>query len=147
MNFPASQTATATITAPPEVAPRVRATDWTLKPQSTRPESKSKPVVRARSGWQPAVEIQETADYLYVQLQLPGFTREEIEVRAFENSIVVQGAHFSSYGSSQGCVLASEFCYGTFERWVELPGAIAPDQVQAELCQGLLTLSLKKTAQ
>jgi len=94
--------------------------------------------------WQPAVEIQETAAFIYVQLQLPGFERDEIEVQAFETAIVVRGGHFSSYGSSRGCVLSSEFCYGSFERIVQLPQAIVIAQVQAELRDGLLTVSLSK---
>jgi len=96
------------------------------------------------SNWQPAVEIQETSAFIYVQLQLPGFERDEIEVQAFETAIVVRGGHFSSYGSSRGCVLSSEFCYGSFERIVQLPQAIVVAQVQAELRDGLLTVSLAK---
>lgn len=94
--------------------------------------------------WQPAVEMRETEDCIYVQLQLPGFEREEIEVQAFETAIVVRGAHFPSHVPAQGDVLTSEFCYGTFERVLQLPGAIAVEQVQAELSCGLLTLSLVK---
>jgi HSP20 family molecular chaperone IbpA len=143
MTFTASQTATATA----KVAPHFVATDWSLtahrKPAELMPPSRTGKPVTA-TAWKPAVEIQETADYIYVQLQLPGLTRDEIEVQAFDRAIVVQGAHFSCYGPSRGCVLASEFGYGAFERNIQLPGAIAQDQIEAELCQGLLTLSLRK---
>ncbi len=94
--------------------------------------------------WQPAAEIRETADCIYVQLQLPGFAREDIEVQAFETALVVRGSHFPSRPPNPGDVLTSEFCYGVFERVLQLPGAIAVERVQAELSYGLLTISLFK---
>ena len=117
--------------------------DQTLQPGSQPMSGSAVPM--ATTDWQPAVEIRETEHCIYVQLQLPGFEREEVEVQAFETAIVVRGAHFPSHAPSQGDVLTSEFCYGTFERVLTLPGAIAVEQVQAELSCGLLTLSLVKT--
>lgn len=108
------------------------------------PDMSSHGAPKISTDWQPAVEIRETQDCLYVQLQLPGFEREDIEVQAFETAIAVRGAHFPSHPPSQGKVLTSEFCYGAFERVLQLPGAIAVEQVQAELSGGLLTISLFK---
>lgn len=105
------------------------------------------PAPMVTTDWQPAAEIRETADCIYVQLQLPGFEREDIEVQAFKNAIAIRGAHFPSHLPHQSNVLASEFCYGAFERVIQLPGAIAMDQVQAELSYGLLTISLVKVAE
>lgn len=94
--------------------------------------------------WQPAVEIKETADKIYVQLLLPGVERQDIAVEATATDVVVSGARFSAYGLSQGCVLASEFHYGPFERVVFLPVKVMPQYTQAELHQGLLVISLTK---
>ncbi len=115
--------------------------------QSDSHQPMGNPAPMVATNWQPAAEIRETADFIYVQLQLPGFEREEIEVQAFETAIGVRGAHFPSHHRSQGDVLASEFCYGAFERVLQLPGAIAVNKVQAELSCGLLTLSLLKVTE
>lgn len=98
----------------------------------------------ATTQWQPAVEIRETADCIYIQVQLPGFEREDIEVQAFETAIAIRGAQFPYQPASPSDILMSEFCYGAFERILQLPAAIAVDQVQAELSCGLLSISLVK---
>ncbi len=104
----------------------------------------SRAATAPRPDWQPALELQETADRIYVQLQLPGFCREAIEIQATPTDVMVRGAHFSAYGSSKGCVLASEFHYGPFERVILLPTRIDPQHSQADFHQGLLTLTLTK---
>lgn len=134
---------------PPETA--VSSTTATLPQPGSAPaigfqqlNGQSAPI--ATTQWQPAVEIRETADCIYIQVQLPGFEREDIEVQAFETEIAVRGAQFPYQPASPSDILMSEFCYGAFERVLQLPGAIAVDQVQAELSCGLLTISLVKIA-
>ncbi len=128
-----SPTSTIALTPSPAAMPF-----WSQAP-STAPRSSE-----LNQSWQPAVELTETDGAIYVQVQVPGFLREEIDVHATSTDVLVRGAHFASTALSQRCVLASEFHYGPFERLIRLPAPIAPQSTLAELHHGLLTLTLFK---
>jgi HSP20 family protein len=92
----------------------------------------------------PSVEMEETADTLYLTLEIPGMEAKDLDLEVTEDSISIKGERKSETRTEEGGVVRSEFHYGKFERTIPLSVAIANDKVKAEYKNGLLKLSLPK---
>jgi len=95
----------------------------------------------------PAVELNETADTIYLKLELPGVDAKELDIQVTENAVSIQGERKSETKSEDNGTTRSEFHYGSFRRVIPLPARIQNTQVQADYKDGILNLTLPKTEQ
>lgn len=89
----------------------------------------------------PPVDIYETADGLVVKADLPGVSKEGLEVRV-ENSLLTiraQAAH-----AAPGDPVYREYGLLNFFRQFELNERIDQSKISADLKHGVLTLNLRK---
>lgn len=93
----------------------------------------------------PAIETQETAEALYIDIELPGLSSQDIEVRVVEQTLVIQGRRMPRLQIPPKAILESEFYYGTIERRVDLPEGVCESQIKAEYINGILTICLLKS--
>ena len=107
------------------------------KVQSTTP-SVERPFVA------PDVNIYETPDQYVLQAEMPGVTREGLEVTLEGNTLTFVGRR--SEHSLPGNVLYQESRTINFRRVFELDPAIDAEKVSASMDQGILTLTLPKSA-
>lgn len=92
-----------------------------------------------------SVDIREDADHLYVEADLPGFKKEEIDV-TLENQTLAITAQRSVHQKDEkkGELLLNERRYTRFQRSFTLPPTIDEQTVQAKLTDGVLTVVLNK---
>lgn len=92
----------------------------------------------AQATWQPAIELQDTAESLILRIMLPGIEAKDLDIRVTGEAVAISGEHRPQE------YLRSEFRYGKFQRVIALPVAVQNDRVNAELKDGILTLTLPK---
>ena len=100
-------------------------------------------------GWTPPVDLYETSAAFVLTAELPGLTREQIEIQAEESRVTIRGARAT--GPAGKDVPCEQFHrvergHGRFSRAFSLPDAIDIEGVLADLKDGLLTVTLPKAA-
>jgi HSP20 family protein len=94
----------------------------------------------------PRVDIVEhPADYT-LRAEVPGFSKDDIQLNCTENSVTLKGEYKEeSEAEGEGeCYVCQESALGSFERTIGLPGEINVEGVKATLKDGVLTLHLPK---
>ncbi len=94
----------------------------------------------------PATDIYETEDALTLVMEMPGVSRENLEV-ALENDILrVEGRiDFTNYEGLEP--VYTEYNVGHYARSFALSNKVAQDGISAQLEDGVLKLTLPKTAE
>ena len=100
------------------------------------------------SGWAPyGVDVREDADHVYVEAELPGFRKEEVDI-TLENSVLTitaQRKNDAHNGAeNKGEWLLRERRFTRFIRSFTLPHTIDEQSVKAALTDGVLTITLNK---
>lgn len=95
-------------------------------------------------GWMPAVDIRETADGYELIAELPGLSKDDIEISVDNGVLTLRGERRLSEDSSRESYRRVERSYGSFERTFSLPTGIDSGKVEASFENGLLTLALPK---
>ena len=92
-----------------------------------------------------AVDVREDADHIFVEAELPGFKKEEVDI-TLENQVLTIAAERKQAKDEQkkGDVLLNERRYTRFLRSFTLPPTVDSTAVDAKLNDGVLTLTLNK---
>jgi HSP20 family protein len=98
-------------------------------------------------GWTPPVDLYETADEYVLTAELPGLTREQIDIHAEERRIVIRGARGTDPVRDIPCEQYHrvERGHGRFSRAFSLPESIEVEAVTADLKDGILTVVIPKS--
>jgi len=94
-------------------------------------------------GWNPPVDLYETAGSFVLTAEVPGLARDQLEIHAEESRIVIRGDRSSGHVPCEQYHRV-ERGHGRFSRAFMLPEPIDVDQVAADLKDGLLTITLPK---
>ena len=94
--------------------------------------------------WAPAVDVEETADELVLRAELPGMTREDVEVELEDGVLSISGEKKYEKREENAQGLLYERRWGTFSRRFTLPRAVAADAITADLQAGVLTIRIPK---
>ena len=94
------------------------------------------------------VDVREDADHIYVDAELPGFKKEDVDI-TLENqtlTITAQRKDERTEGdpNKKGDYLLRERRYSRFQRSFTLPPTVDEQSVQAKLNDGMLTVTLNK---
>ncbi len=97
-------------------------------------------------GWTPPVDLYETASEYVLTAELPGLSRDQIEIHAEETRIVIRGARSADSGRNIPCEQYHrvERGHGRFSRGFSLPEPVDVDKVAADLKDGILTVTIPK---
>ncbi len=97
-------------------------------------------------GWTPPVDLYETANEFVLTAELPGLTREQIDIHAEERRIVIRGARGGDAGRDIPCEQYHrvERGHGRFSRAFSLPEIIDVNAITADLKEGILTVTIPK---
>jgi len=93
----------------------------------------------------PAVNVWEDGDNIYAEAEVPGVTMDEIELNVVDNELSIKGERKSTDDDSL-TYHRRERGTGGFSRFITLPTAVAADEVNAVLKNGVLTITLPKSA-
>jgi HSP20 family protein len=97
-----------------------------------------------------AVDVREDGDHIYVEAELPGFKKDEIDI-TLENQTLTIAAERRSVtklggggDGKKGELLLHERRYSRFLRSFTLPPTVDEQTVNAKLNDGVLTITLNK---
>ena len=94
--------------------------------------------------WMPAVDIRETADSLLLVAELPGMTREDVQITLENNVLSIAGERKFEKDVKGESYHRLERSFGTFARSFSLPANVKTDKVEAVFKDGILTVTLPK---
>ncbi len=97
--------------------------------------------------WAPAVDIYDSQDNILVKAELPGLSRDEIEVSVQDNNLVIKGEKKKEQEIKEENYLKTERFFGSFFRTVPLPAEVDSGKVEARYQDGILSLTLPKKAE
>jgi HSP20 family protein len=99
-------------------------------------------------GWTPPVDLYETTSAFVLTAELPGLSRDEIEIHAEDNRIVIRGARAAGPGRDISCEQYHrvERGHGQFSRAFALPEPIDIEGISADLKDGILTVTIPKSS-
>ena len=96
-----------------------------------------------RGSWTPSVDIFETENHdLVLKAELPGMTREDIEVSVENSTLVLKGEKKFESEVKEENYRRIERSYGNFHRSFTLPTTVDTSKVGAEFKNGVLTVKL-----
>jgi HSP20 family protein len=93
------------------------------------------------------VDIREDQDHLYVEAELPGFKKDDIEITLENQTLTISGQRneqSEQTDKKKGEVLLNERRYRRFLRSFTLPPTVDGQTVNAKLADGVLTVTLNK---
>jgi HSP20 family protein len=95
--------------------------------------------------WAPPVDVYETADAFVVTAEVPGLSREDVELAVDESRLVIKGRR-KARGAAGDTVHYHqvERGHGTFERVFEFTDTIDGTRISADLSDGVLTITVPK---
>ncbi len=89
------------------------------------------------------VDVNEDDKNVYVDAEMPGFKKDEIEVRLDGNELHIMAERESE--PPKGTRHLNERRYARVERLLTLPAAVDPQQVDAKLEDGVLRMKMEKS--
>jgi len=102
------------------------------------------PVAPHVMGFVPTFDVKETQDGYVFKADLPGIKEKELDISLTGSRLTVSGKREEEKKEEGERFYAYERSYGSFSRSFTLPEGVDPDSVQAELKEGVLTLSIAK---
>jgi len=98
------------------------------------------------SEFQPRIDVTDEGDALRIVAELPGMTRDDVELEVIDDMLIVSGdKRFEPSSEEQGCYRV-ERSFGHFQRAVPLPSGVDLDRAEARFENGVLTLRVPKAA-
>ncbi len=94
--------------------------------------------------WSPAIDVREGDDELVVSADLPGLTKDDIEVTVEDNRLTVSGERKRDEEAKDDHFHRIERAYGRFSRTLTLPSAVKAEAVKASFKDGILSVTVPK---
>ncbi|MFM0049611.1 Hsp20/alpha crystallin family protein [Caballeronia grimmiae] len=98
------------------------------------------------SRFEPRVDVIDDGDALRIVAELPGLSREDVELEVVEDMLVLTGEkRIESKSDEKGCYRV-ERAFGEFKRAIPLPSGVDLDRAEASFENGVLTVRVPKAA-
>jgi HSP20 family protein len=97
-------------------------------------------------GAAPAVEVCDTTDAVVVKAQVPGVSQDQLQVDITDETLTLTGERQEEENKEGKHDARREFHYGAFARTLTLPMAVQADKATAQLKDGVLEITLPKSA-
>jgi len=96
--------------------------------------------------WTPPIDVYETPVSYVLTVEVPGLTRDQVELAVEDMRLTVRGRRLESQGRTAGPVHYHlvERGFGVFTRSFEFAQKVDVDGVNADLVEGVLTITLPK---
>jgi HSP20 family protein len=95
--------------------------------------------------WAPPVDIYETDDAFMLKAELPGFTKDDVNIEVHENRLIIRGERKRETEAKEDQYHRLERAYGRFERAFWLPTTVDAEHIQASFKNGILEMRLPKS--
>lgn len=95
----------------------------------------------------PVVDIEEQDDAYRVTVELPGISKNDIEINLKDNVLTITGEKKLDKQIEQQKIHQSERVYGKFQRCFRLPELVDQEKISAEFSNGVLNIIIPKLAE
>ncbi len=93
----------------------------------------------------PAMDVYEDKDEVVVKAELPGLSKEDLEVTLTESTLTLKGEKKQEEEVKEKNFYRSERSTGSFVRTIDLPTEVKTDLTKASFKNGVLEIRLPKT--
>ena len=94
--------------------------------------------------WAPAIDVLEDESRVVVKAELPGMTRQEIEVSILGDTLTIKGEKRRESPEQGDRYHRLERVYGTFHRSISLPSSVVSGKASASFKNGMLEIEIPK---
>lgn len=91
----------------------------------------------------PYVKLYAKEDELEIKAIVPGARVEDLDLQLIDNSLIIKGEKKTDYKDKP--YIRKERAFGKFQKSVKLPHRVDPNNIQAAMKNGLLTVKLNKS--
>jgi len=102
-----------------------------------------RPIIK-NSDFTPSVNTREGEDGYYVELDLPGIKKEDINIDVNDNVVTISGERKTKKEVEEDDYYKIESNYGKFERSFALPDNVDTDNIHAQSQDGVLEVVIPK---
>jgi HSP20 family protein len=95
-------------------------------------------------GFAPTVDMVENPDDVQITCDLPGVDKNDIDISISDSVLTIKGEKKGQDEKKDSRVYRKENWYGSFQRTITLPGTVDQNKVDAEMKNGVLTITLPK---
>ncbi len=92
------------------------------------------------------MNVSETESEIRIEAEMPGVSEQDIDVQLNDDVLTIRGEKRFERKDNKENYHFVERSFGTFQRSLRLPFAVDPEQVQASFENGVLTVTLPKSA-
>ncbi|MDH5751741.1 MAG: Hsp20/alpha crystallin family protein [Deltaproteobacteria bacterium] len=92
----------------------------------------------------PRVDISDEKDTVVLRAELPGVDKNEVDIKVENGVLTISGEKKQETQTQESGFYRCERSYGRFERSFRLPDMVAPEKIEADYRNGLLTVTLPK---
>jgi HSP20 family protein len=96
---------------------------------------------------EPAVEVAESDGEVTVKMEIPGVEKDQIHLSVADDLLTVRGETRKESEEKKKNYYRQEIHYGAFQRSIALPVEVDAAKAKAELKNGMLKVTLPKSAQ
>lgn len=100
-----------------------------------------------RDVWVPPVDVQETDESFVFTAELPGLSKDDVEITLEDNLLTLTGERKLEEKEEGKSYHRVERTYGSFSRSFSLPAQVESDNVAAKFESGLLRIEIPKAEQ
>jgi HSP20 family protein len=112
-----------------------------------RPFESMRPLFRTVDWAAPAVDIAEKDKAFEITAELPGLDAKDVDITLRNGNIVIKGEKHEDKEEKSKDYYLQERRFGSFERSFSLPDGVDAGKIEASFKNGVLTVSLPKTAE
>ena len=94
----------------------------------------------------PSTDVKETDEAIIVTMEVPGVGKDDVDIEIIGDELSVSAKRSAEPEAKDETVYRSERNYDTFKRLIRLPADIKSEETKATLCNGVLKITLPKTA-
>ena len=95
-----------------------------------------------QSIWSPQVEVLEREGQLVVRADLPGLTKDDINIEVTDDALLIRGERKSEREENEEGYYRTERSYGSFYRQIPLPEGASAENANATFRNGVLEITM-----
>lgn len=99
-------------------------------------------LIPQQTQWVPSVDVIERDSQLVVRADLPGLSKDDVNVEVTDDMLTITGERREEYEETREGYRHSERRYGRFSRSLQLPEGVNAEQVRATFENGVLEITM-----